>query len=288
MTGYGRAEKTGGNWRCGVELRSVNSRFLEIRIKMPNGLFHLEERLRKLIKTRCARGKLDCTITLAPQSQEASPLGLNKTLLRQYGQLLRAFQEELGTEVQVTLGNLANIKDMIFTDQWVEDATEVEGLLAETVDEAVGEMIAMREREGEALLAELKERFAGIRTITEEIASLTKEIPAHHAKRLRDNLQRLMGPQVPDEERIFQEIAILSDRCDVTEEISRIETHLGHLEQMLSQGGALGRKVDFLLQEINREANTLATKSSEVPVSTRVVEIKSELEKLREQIQNIE
>ncbi len=120
------------------------------------------------------------------------------------------------------------------------------------------------------------------------MAALTKEIPKHHAQRLRENLQRLMGPQVPDEERIFQEIAILADRYDVTEEIARFDTHLEHLEQMLRQGGALGRKVDFLLQEINREANTLAAKCAEARVSALVVEAKSELEKLREQVQNIE
>ncbi len=288
MTGYGRAEGSAGNWTCGVEARSVNSRFLEVRLKMPGGLYHLEERLRKIVKKACQRGKLDCTITLSPKDQEAAPLALNKALLGQYAQLLEAFREELGTEVQVTLGNLTTIKDLILTDQWIDDGPELEKLLEETLEQAMGELVAMREREGNALQAEMIERFGSMRTLTKEVGSLTRDVPKHHAERLRENLSRLMGPQLPDEERIFQEIAILADRCDVSEEISRLGTHLEHLEQMMGAGGALGRKFEFLLQEINREANTLAAKSNEVPVSTRVVEIKSELEKLREQIQNIE
>lgn len=288
MTGYGRAERTAGNWRCGVEVRSVNGRFLEVRLKMPGGMAHLEEDLRKIVKKECQRGKVDCTITLTPQNQDAAPLALNKALLKQYGQLLDAFQKELGTPIQVTLGNLTMIKDLILTDQWIGGDSEVETLLSETLGEAVGELVAMREREGTALQVEMMQRFSAVRALTEEVGALTKEVPKHHAERLRENLNRLMGPQIPEEERIFQEIAILADRCDVSEEISRLDTHLDHLEQIMGAGGALGRKFEFLLQEINREANTLAAKSNEVPVSTRVVEIKSELEKLREQIQNIE
>lgn len=288
MTGYGRAEKSAGNWNCGVEVRSVNSRFLEVRLKMPGGLYHLEENLRKSIKERCERGKLDCTITLSSVSPEGSPLGLNRTLLKQYARLLGVFREELGTEIQVTLGNLTTIKDLILADQWSENGSEIETLLQDTVGAAVGELVAMREREGKALQTEMEQRVSALRELTEEVGNLIQDVPKHYAKRLRDNLARLMAPQVPDEERIFQEIAILADRCDVSEEITRLGTHLDHLQQMMTEGGALGRKYDFLLQEVNREANTLAAKSNEVPVSTRVVEIKSQLEKLREQIQNIE
>ncbi len=288
MTGFGRAELTQGDWRCGVELRSVNGRFLEIRLRLPSGLARLEEGLKTVIKSACARGKIECTITLAPHNPEAHALAINKPLLQQYVRLIEAFREELGERIDITLGNLTNIKDLILTDHWEENVEPVEKLMEEALGEAVKELLAMRAREGEALQAEMLERFATIRAIKEEIIPLTRDIPEQHGQRLRENLKRLMGPAVQNEDRIFQEIAILADRYDVSEEISRIETHLQHLEQMLRQGGVLGRKIDFLLQELNREANTLAAKSNDVPVSTRVVDIKSELEKLREQVQNIE
>jgi uncharacterized protein (TIGR00255 family) len=288
MTGFGRAELTEGDWRCGVELRSVNSRFLEIRLKLPSGLARLEEGLKNVIKAACARGKIDCTITLAPDNPEAHALAVNKPLLQQYARLIEAFREELGEKIEITLGNLTNIKDLILTDHWEENDEPVENLMKNSLGAAVKELLAMRAREGESLQTEMLGRFANIRAIKEEIIPLTRDIPEQHGERLRDNLKRLMGPAVQNEERIFQEIAILADRYDVSEEISRIETHLQHLEQMLGEGGVLGRKFDFLLQELNREANTLAAKSNDVPVSTRVVDIKSELEKLREQVQNIE
>ncbi len=288
MTGFGRAEKSAGSWRCGVELRSVNSRFLEIRMKLPGGLARLEEPLKNIIKAGCERGKIDCTIALGPENQEGQALALNKALVRQYAQLLEAFRDELGTEIQVTLGNLANIKDLILTDQWSQEAEGVQGLMEDCLAAAAKELVVMREREGASLQTELGKRFTVIRGITAEIVPLIENIPEQYAERLRNNLKRLMDGTPPNEERILQEMALLADRCDVSEELSRIETHLQHLEQMLAEGGAVGRKIEFLLQEINREANTLAAKSNEVPVSARVVEIKSELEKLREQVQNIE
>ena len=288
MTGFGRAELTQGDWRCGVELRSVNNRFLEIRMKLPSGLARSEDQLKTLIKDACERGKFDCTITLAPHNPEAQALGLNKPLLKQYAGLVKAFREELGEEIQITLGNLTNIKDLILTDQWVQDSEPMEKLMADTLEAALKELLSMRSREGEALKKELLGRLATVRQIKEEIIPLTSQIPEQYANRLRENLKRLMEPGTPNEERIMQEIAILADRCDVSEEIGRLETHLQHLEQMLEEGGVVGRKIDFLIQELNREANTLSAKSNDVPINTRVVDIKSELEKIREQVQNIE
>jgi uncharacterized protein (TIGR00255 family) len=288
MTGFGRAELTQGDWRCGVELRSVNNRFLEIRMKLPSGLARSEDQLKTLIKDACERGKFDCTITLAPHNPEAQALGLNKPLLKQYAGLVKAFREELGEEIQITLGNLTNIKDLILTDQWVQDSEPMEKLMADTLGAALKELLSMRSREGEALKKELLGRLATVRQIKEEIIPLTSQIPEQYANRLRENLKRLMEPGTPNEERIMQEIAILADRCDVSEEIGRLETHLQHLEQMLEEGGVVGRKIDFLIQELNREANTLSAKSNDVPINTRVVDIKSELEKIREQVQNIE
>ncbi|MEE8394748.1 MAG: YicC/YloC family endoribonuclease [bacterium] len=288
MTGFGRAEKSAAGWRCWAELRSVNGRFLEVRFKLPPGLLYLEEKLKALIRADCERGKIDCTLTLAPENPAQAEMAWNKELLQQYAGLLKNFQQVLGTEIQVTLGNLTTIKELFPGERWEDHAEGLEPLLCETVRAGVEELVRMRAREGDALHAEMVARIATIGELMDTVSPLAGKVPDNYARRLRENLSQLMDGIPPREERILQEIALLADRCDVSEEISRFNTHLDHLAQMLRQGGAVGRKFDFLLQELNREANTLASKSNDAEISGCVVEIKSELEKLREQIQNIE
>ncbi|MCH7476776.1 MAG: YicC family protein [SAR324 cluster bacterium] len=288
MTGFGRAEKSAGGWRCGAELRSVNGRFLETRLKLPPGLLHLEAELKAIIGARCERGKFDCTLSLIPQENGKAVLALNKPLAEEYRHLLAACEEIFGRQIQITLGNLAAIRDLILADRWEEEQEVVEPLLKTTLAAALEELIGMREREGGGLVAEMRQRLAALRRLMGEIAGIAEHLPERTAQRLRANLARLAGGVLPEEERLLQEVAILAERADVSEEIARFNTHLEHLENLMEAGGAVGRKFDFLLQELNREANTLANKSNDGQVSTRVVEIKSELEKLREQIQNIE
>ena len=288
MTGFGRAEKSAGGWRCGAELRSVNGRFLETRLKLPPGLLQLEGELKAIIGARCQRGKFDCTLSLTPQENGKAALTLNKPLAQEYRHLLGAFEEVFGRQIQITLGNLAAIRDLILADHWEEEQEVVGPLLKTTLAAALEELISMREREGDGLVAELRKRLAALRRLMGEIAEIAELLPERTAQRLRANLARLAGGTPPEEERLLQEVAILAERVDVSEEIARFNTHLEHLEDLMEAGGAVGRKFDFLLQELNREANTLANKSNDGKVSTRVVEIKSELEKLREQIQNIE
>lgn len=287
MTGFGRAQHTAEGWRCGAELRSVNNRFLDVRLKLPPSLIHMEERLRKLVKARCARGRIEGTVTLVPEENAPAPLGLNTELVRHYGRLIRELETLLGTTVQVSLGDLLGVRDLVWAEGWEQPPPELERLVAATVDEALDGLIRMRRTEGDALLHELAERFAALHRLLDEIAPMTRELPALYAQRLRDHLARLLeGP--PNEERVLQEIALYADRSDVSEELARFGTHLEHGEQLLREGGAVGRKFDFLLQEIHREVNTLAAKCAEARVSALVVEAKSELEKLREQVQNIE
>lgn len=288
MTGFGRAEKTGAGWRCGAEMRSVNGRFLEVRMKLPPGLLQMEEKLKGVVRSRFERGKVECTLTLSPESAEAGELAWNKELLHQYGVLLKKFKDVLGMEVQVTLGNLITIKDLLPADRWLGDVEGLEPLLMETVAEAVEQLAVMRTREGKALQAEMTRHVTAIRALLKQVRPLAEEVPAQYATRLRENLAKLAGGNPVNEERVIQEIAIMADRCDVSEEMARFAAHLEHLEHFFQDGGALGRKFEFLLQEVNREANTLASKSSDGEISRLVVEIKSELEKLREQIQNIE
>lgn len=288
MTGFGRAEQSLDGWQCGVELRSVNSRFLEIRMKLPHGLGDLEDSLKKEIKARCERGKVDCTVTLTIKGENGS-VRLNEKLAGEYAQLLQALKKTLGTEIQVSLGNLAGIKELIMGEGRVEPDKTAEKLVRTTIQAAIGELVNMRKREGEFLQQDLLNRTKIISDLLEEILPLIQDLPKEHALRLKENISKLLdGSQPVNEERLAQEVALMADKCDVSEEITRFQTHLEHLKEIMEEGGAVGRKFEFLLQEINRETNTLSVKSNHTGVSARVVTIKSELEKLREQIQNIE
>lgn len=291
MTGFGRAEASRGGWRCTVELRSVNSRFLDVRIKLPQGLTAVEESLKKALRGRCERGKVDGSVTLASEETGQAGLVVNRAALERYSAIFREVSTLMGQPVHLSLGDLINAREPILTSAWEARKEDVERLIEDTFAQAADALAAMRRQEGQALTRDLRERSALLRGHIREIGPLTQDLPKHYARKLRENLARLTegaGDLGPLEDRIAQEIVLFAERCDVSEELTRFNTHLENLEKMLEQGGALGRKFEFILQELNREANTLAVKSSDAAVSAHVIEIKTELERLREQIQNIE
>ena len=288
MTGFGRAEERQAGWRCAVELRSVNGRHLDARLRMPNGLNHLEEDLKKVLRERCDRGKIDGTVTLTPDGEGASLLQVNEPLLRGFGALVRQASQVLGQPVNVSLGDLLQVRDLIRFDDFESGEEAIKPLLEGTMRRAVDELLKMRETEGRSLRADLEQNAGNLRNLLDEIEPMTQDLPQRHATRLRENLARLVGGEALSEDRIAQEIAMLAERCDVAEELTRFRTHLDHLAGLMAEQGPVGRKIEFLLQELNREANTLGVKSSDTGVSVRVIEIKATLERLREQIQNIE
>ena len=289
MTGFGRAELERHGWRCGVEIRSVNSRFLDVRLRLPQPLQHLEEQYKRQIREQCERGKVDCTVVLNPGDGAGTAYALNRDLARQYGALIRELQETLGATVNVNLEDLLTNRQLVGGGEADLDEEALDALAVETIAVALRELQHMRDREGRLLREDLRTRVASLRAMLDELVPLTGDLPQVYAERLREKLALLAGDgPVPGEERILQEIAMYADRCDVSEELTRFRAHLEHLTHLMDDQGALGRKIEFLLQELNREANTLSVKSSSAPVSERVVDIKAELEKLREQIQNIE
>jgi uncharacterized protein YicC (UPF0701 family) len=305
MTGFGRAEVAAGGWRCTVELRSVNSRHLEFRARLPAGLTQLEETLRKRLRGRCERGKVEGSIALVAEGGEFGELVLDRAALERYGRLVREVAQHTGIQPQVTLGDLLNAREPILRSALEGDSVEAQALVEQAFGQALEALVAMRAREGAALAEDFRNRIGLLRGHLDAIVPLTRDLPQQNALRLREHLARLVGlagdpagtygstasgPRftAAQEERIHLEIALLADHCDVTEEVARFGTHLDHVGDMLTEGGALGRKFEFLLQELQREANTLSVKSSQPQVSARVVEIKTEIERMREQIQNIE
>lgn len=288
MTGFGSAQRDLEGWRCGVELRSVNNRFLDVRLKLPSGCAHLEEPLKKLVRETCERGKVDGTIALTAKSEPLAGLGLSSGQLAQLGELLRGAAAALGQPIALSLSDLQAVRALLGDELPGLAPAQTDALIRDTVAEALAALQGMREQEGEALKADLMQRMASLERLLGEIEPLVGQLPELYAQRLRENLAKLGGVGAPGEERILAEIALFAERCDVSEELTRFRAHLAHLDDILGSEGAAGRKVDFLLQELNREANTLSVKSSQAEVSARVVDIKGELEKLREQIQNVE
>ncbi len=303
MTGFGRAEASAGRWHCAVELRSVNSRHLEFRGRLPAGLGQLEEALKKRLRERCERGKIEGNVSLSAEGEAFGELALNQPALERYALLLKEVRRVTHITPAVTLGDLMGGRDPILQSALDGHAEEVETLVDRTFTQAVEALVHMRQREGEALAADFRSRIGLLREHLGVIVPLVADLPRQHAVRLREHLAKLLslatdapgaalqaggGFSPAQEDRIQLEIALLAERCDVSEEITRFGTHLDHLEQLLAQGGPLGRKFEFLLQELQREANTLSVKSSHPQVSVRVVEIKTEIERLREQIQNLE
>lgn len=301
MTGFGRAEKSSAGWHCAVELRSVNSRHLELRLRLPGGLASLEEPLRRRLRQRCERGKIEGSVALSVDGEAFGEWSLNRDALERYAQLLREVERVTQVKPLLTLGDLVNGREPILQSAADGRAGEVDSLVGETFERAVDALVTMRAREGQALAAEFRSRIGTLREHLAAVVPLVRDLPQQQAARLREHLAKLLtlaaggepagqaGRFSPaQEERIHLEIALLADRYDVSEEIGRFGTHLDHLDQLISQGGPLGRKFEFLLQELQREANTLSVKSSHPQVSARVVEIKTEIERLREQIQNVE
>ncbi len=301
MTGFGRAEAAAGGWHCAIELRSVNSRHLEFRMRLPSGLAQLEEPLKRRLRERCERGKVEGNVALSADGEAFGEMALNRPALERYALLLKEVERATQIKPLVTLGDLMNAREPILQSALDGHAEEVEALVDRTFRLAVDALVTMRQREGDALAAEFRSRIALLREHLAVIVPLVQDLPRQHAVRLREHLAKLLtlateSPGPPSggrfspaqEDRIQLEIALLAERCDVSEEITRFGTHLDHLEQLLGQGGPLGRKFEFLLQELQREANTLSVKSSHPQVSARVVDIKTEIERLREQIQNVE
>ena len=288
MTGFGQAEQSAAGWRCLAEMRSFNGKFLDIRLRLPPGLAYLDESLKKPIKEQCERGNIECHLSLTPENGFGSSLTMNRPLLEKYGELIREVREVLDQPVHVSLGDLLNNRELVQSQNWEECREDIEALLRGTLESALAGLLEMRRTEGNALQKTLLGHTGNLEGLARQIKPLTTELPDRYAKRLRENLARLAEGAIQNEDRILQEITIYADRCDVSEEIARLEAHSEHIRSLIDGGGSVGRKFEFLLQEVNREANTLSTKCNDARISALVVEMKSEIEKLREQVQNIE
>lgn len=288
MTGFGRAE---GETRLGkvvAESRSVNHRYCDISIRLPKRLSPFENRIKEIIRSQVSRGKIDVSLRLDTVGEEKVQLSVDLDLAQQYYRALQHLRENLQLKDEITLNLLAGAKDLITAK---EESGEIEPYWQEILpilNQSFKDMDEMKRLEGESLTKDLQHR---LERIVQQLETIKQRFPSHlkvSLNRLRERLHSLLEGMEVDASRFQQEIAFLTERMDITEEIVRAESHLTQFLSLLKGDEPVGRKMDFLLQEIHREVNTLSAKANDAEISQKVVEVKSELEKIREQVQNIE
>ncbi|TNF54531.1 YicC family protein [bacterium] len=278
MTGYGRGED--GNIR--IETRSSNQRSLDIRINIPSYLYSLEPEIRKIVKEKFHRGRIEIFILKA--EEEAARVTINKSLAREYYHALLSLKEELSISEDIGINLLAQQKEIFSTEEQEIDATGFYRALHKALDD----LRKMRTDEGQVLADDIFRRLEVLSGSLEAIEEKRAEFNAHARSALIEKLKSILDNAPIEEPRIIQEAAILVERSDITEEIVRIKSHLQHAREILESGGVIGKKIDFLTQELHREVNTIGSKAASSGISILVVEMKHEIEKIREQVQNIQ
>ncbi len=288
MTGYGRGQAPAGEGAWVVELRTVNSRFLDYHMRLPHGLSALEDRIKKLLSAGLTRGRVNLTVNASGIVEAAPRLVLNKPLVAEYRRVLEELKAELGIEQEPGLMPFLHNRDLIQQQEDGPDPDAVWAQLEPALSQALAETEAMRAAEGQALASDLSERLQVVEELFERAASRSEEVVNNYRQRLDERMAKLLANGEPDPQRLAQEVAIIADKADITEEAVRAASHLEQFRQFLEAKEPVGRKLDFLLQELNREANTMGSKTPDAEASQTIVDLKTELERIREQVQNIE
>lgn len=288
MTGFGRGEASSDFGRIVVEMKAVNHRFSEVVFRMPRQFSALEEPARKLILARVARGRVDVFVSWEAAAK-ARGVSVDKELAIAYYNALSALGEEIGSKTELSLDTLAKLPDVIKVEEGQVTAEDLWPTFEAATVAAVDNLIAMREREGATLAQDLLARIAHIEEVGSAVAQRAPGVVEEYRSRLAKRLDDLLGQSnVVDPQRLAQEVAVFADRSDITEEIQRLGSHISQFRAALAGSDAVGRKLDFLVQEIGREINTIGSKANDATITNHVVDAKSELEKVREQVQNIE
>ena len=288
MTGYGRAVETVNGREYTVELRSVNNRYLDCSVRLPRMLSFAEEAVKQAVKAVVSRGKVDVFISLRSEAEEDVTVKLNGAVLQGYLDAMRQMVTEYGVRDDISVSTVSRLPDVFSVEKKEADEDQLRQDLLQVVNMALENYNAMRETEGAALDADLRNRRQTILSLVEQVEQGNAQTVVDYRARLEKKLREVLENTAIDESRILTEAAIFADKVAVDEETVRLRSHLDQMVSMLDGGGAIGRKLDFLLQEMNREANTTGSKCTDVRLAKIVVDIKADLEKIREQTQNIE
>ena len=288
MTGFGRSTYENEGREYIIEIKSVNNRFNDINIKMPRNLNYLEEKIRKQILSNISRGKVEVSIQLNNNSDLGKKINLNTDIANRYIEELKKLTEETNIIDNINIMDIAKFPDVlnIKIDEEAEEIIEKELFIA--LDSAINSFLDMRQKEGSKIKVDLENRIEVIKQKIEQISSISAGLVDEYVVKLETRIKELLKTDVVDQTRLAQEVVIYSDKCSVEEEITRLKSHISQFLNLLNENIAIGKKLDFLIQEMNRETNTIGSKANNLEITNFVVDIKTELENVREQIQNIE
>lgn len=288
MTGYGRAVETVNGREFTVEVRSVNNRYLDCTVKLPRTVSFAEDAVKQAVKASLSRGKVDVFVSLRAEQEEAAQVSLNRKVLEGYLGAMRQMVTDYGVRDDISAAALSRLPEVFTVEKPDVDEAQLQADLLTVLDHALTQYDAMRSTEGRALEADLRGRGETILTLVSQVEQGSGRTVTDYRTRLEAKMREVLENTAIDEARILTEAAIFADKVAVDEETVRLRSHLDQMNTMLTAGGPVGRKLDFLLQEMNREANTIGSKCSDVQLTRIVVDIKAELEKIREQTQNLE
>lgn len=288
MTGYGRGEHIADDRKFTVEIKSVNHRYLDLNIKLPRALSGLEDKIKKCVMQEVFRGKTDIYITFETFSAEDVEVKLNEALATAYAEKIRILQEMLGQWEGNIVELTAKFPDVITVEKTQKEEEVIWAVLLPALEEALENFVSMRSLEGENLKNDILGKADHIAKLVEEVKIYAPTVVKEYQEKLQNRLKELMDGVDVDPQRVAAEVAIIADKGCVDEEITRLESHLIQLREILEKGGQVGRKLDFLVQEMNRESNTIASKANDIRIVKATIELKSEIEKIREQVQNLE
>lgn len=288
MTGFGRCEIAEGERKVTVEMKSVNHRYLDVNIKMPKKLSFFESSIRNELKKYVQRGKIDIFITYEDLSENNVCIKYNKDIAAEYLQYLQEMSEQFGLDNDIRVSTLSRYPEVFSMDEQMVDEEEIWKVLSKAIDGASESFVESRIKEGQNLADDLIAKLDGMLEIVSFIEERSPQIISEYKAKLMERVQDMLGDANIDENRILTEVTIFADKVCVDEEIVRLKSHIESTKHELIAGGSIGRKLDFIAQEMNREANTILSKANDLEISNRGIELKTEIEKVREQIQNIE
>nr|WP_317332538.1 YicC/YloC family endoribonuclease [uncultured Romboutsia sp.] len=289
MTGFGRGEYKDDNYQFLVECKTINHKYADINIRLPRKLSFLEDKARILIKDYIKRGRVDLYIKLDLLGSEDVNLKFDEELATQYVSILKQIKDKFELVDDISVMNIAKFPDVIKTEEKEDDEDKLWSMLKVALENALLKLKEMRIEEGKKLADDIKNRCDLLKNYIEDIEKYSYNVVIDYKEKLKNRISDILeDPSIIDENRLAQEVAIYADKSNITEEIVRFKSHIEQLKNTVVKNESIGRKIDFLIQEMNRETNTIGSKSSDLNITNLVVEVKSELEKIREQIQNIE
>ena len=287
MTGYGKSNMSKNSREYQVEIKSVNHRYLDVSVKMPRSLSYLEEEIKKAVSAKVTRGKVDVFITFNNNSLEGRDIKINTEIARMYIKELRDLAESEGIIADIPVTEISKLPDVL-TIQNNQDDETIKSELLEVTNKAIENLVEMRKVEGEKIAQDLLVRIQDIEEKVKKISSLSTGLIEEYVVKLNTRIKELLQDQEIDEARLAQEVVIYADKCSIEEEVTRLNSHIYQFRELLQTNEAVGKKIDFMIQEMNRETNTIGSKANNLEITNEVINMKTQIENIREQVQNIE